>query len=139
MFEFLKNKFSKGHKSEELKYYFYLIDDEDDVLEIVSAQIERTFPCKVKTFNKTFLAIESLQQETIAPDLIYSDIKMGKESGFCVRDKIKSLGLNIPILFITGLVGDEGFANGYWSINKPVSTASLKKYTYELLSSAASK
>lgn len=119
--------------SENKDYLFYLIDDEKDVLEVLKNLLQDTFSCKVKTFTSTAKALESLTAEVRAPDLIYSDISMGKDSGLCIREKIDNLGANIPVLFVTGLSGPEGFFDGYWSINKPVSVKSLKKFTLALL------
>ena len=130
MFDLFKKKQSGP------KYLFYVIDDEEKVLDTLATLIEMTFPCKVKKFTTLESAVDSLGKETLAPDLIFSDIKMGRESGLSIRDRLKEMGANIPVLFITGLAGEEGFHNGYWSINKPVSAASLKKYTNTLLNQA---
>jgi len=135
MFDFFKNKAKKDVP----KYYFYVIDDEPDVLEVIVDLIESTFPCVVKKFTKVSDALDALKKETLAPDLIYSDIKMGSESGLLLKDKVELLGHNIPILYITGLSGQEGLMNGYWSINKPVSKASLKKYTKILFEEARTR
>jgi len=135
MFNIFKNIFRKN----ESKYYFYVIDDEPDVLEVVADLIESTFPCVVKKFTKVKDALVALERENLAPDLIYSDIKMGNESGLLLRDKVDVMGHNIPILYITGLSGQEGLMNGYWSINKPVSKASLQKYTKILLDETKTK
>ena len=115
------------------RYLFYLIDDETDVLEVITDILETHFSCNVETFTSTKDALASLQQASIAPDLIYSDIRMGKVSGLCIREQLKELEIDIPILFVTGLTGQERFQDGYWSINKPIAIASLKKYTKEVL------
>jgi DNA-binding NtrC family response regulator len=127
MFDIFKKKRSAD------SFYFYLIDDEEDVLEIISEHIKETFPCQVKTFLNINDALTSLESETIAPDLIYSDIMMGDVSGLSIIKKLEEINSTIPVLFITGLKGQEGLHSGYWSINKPVSTASLEKYTFHLL------
>lgn len=130
MFNILKKKQPK----KEVDYFFYIIDDEEDVLEILTELVEQTFSCKTKSFSHLDDALKELKKEMVAPNLIYSDIMMGKESGLSMIKTINELGHNIPILFITGLSGEEGLQDGHYSINKPVSKASLIKYTTKLLS-----
>jgi len=121
--------FNLFNKKKENEYYFYLIDDEEDVLEVISDLVESTFPCKVQTFTSIDKLLDYLKNSAISPDLIYSDVKMGEESGWRLKEKLLKSGYNIPVLHITGLTGEEGFINGHWSINKPVAKASLVKYT----------
>jgi FixJ family two-component response regulator len=129
------NFFKKNGK----EYYFYALDDEADVLEIIVDLIETTFPCKVKQFSNMKDLIAELKKSTLRPDLIFSDVRLGNESGWHLKDMLSDLGYDIPILYITGLSGKEGFLNGFCSINKPVSKESLEKFTNILLEESKKK
>ncbi len=76
-----------------------IVDDEDEIRELIGLQLEnpdRTFFHAANGLE----AIDLLSKQSI--DLVISDIAMPKMNGFELLRKIKLLGLNTPIIILTG-------------------------------------
>ncbi len=105
-----------------------IVDDEDEIRELIGLQLEDS--------NRNFYfaangveAIDILNKQKI--DLVISDIAMPKMNGFELLRKIKLLGLNTPVIILTGHA-DSMVANQLRTysvrsfINKPWNRAELE-------------
>ncbi len=82
-----------------MSYTVLIVDDEDEIRELIGLQLaspERTFLYAANGLE----AIEILTKQNI--DLVVSDIAMPKMNGFELLRKIKLLGLNTPVIILTG-------------------------------------
>lgn len=76
-----------------------IVDDEEEIRELIGLQLaspERTFHYAANGVE----AIDILSKESI--DLVVSDIAMPKMNGFELLRKIKLLGLETPVIILTG-------------------------------------
>ena len=98
-----------------------IVDDEDEIRELIGLQLaspDRSFQYAANGME----AIDILSNGSI--DLVISDIAMPKMNGFELLRKIKLLGLNTPVIILTGHA-DSMVANQLRSysvksfINKP--------------------
>lgn len=76
-----------------------IVDDEEEIRELIGLQLvnpDRTFHFAANGVE----AIEILTKQNI--DLVISDIAMPKMNGFELLRKIKLIGLNTPVIILTG-------------------------------------
>lgn len=76
-----------------------IVDDEDEIRELIGLQLEDSGRQFIFAANGVE-AIDVLSKQKI--DLIISDIAMPKMNGFELLRKIKLLGLNTPVIILTG-------------------------------------
>lgn len=118
-----------------------IIDDEPNIVELVVTACKElgheTFP-----FVNSAKALEQL--ENIAPQLVISDIKMGKVDGFEILRRIKSSVDNCQVILMTGFGNEEiaekaiGEGARYY-IRKPFKIAEMQtrvKHTIEFTDTA---
>lgn len=76
-----------------------LVDDEKDIVEFLSYNLERSDYEVITAFN----GLEALEKLSSGPDLIILDVMMPKMDGFEVCDKIREMDnyKHIPIIFLT--------------------------------------
>lgn len=77
----------------------YIIDDEEDNLEIISSMI-KTQDFRYECFLSSEEAVAKC--EDFSPDLILTDMKMPGMNGLDVLKKMKTIDSEIPIIFISG-------------------------------------
>ena len=118
-----------------------IIDDEPNIVELVVTACKElgheTFP-----FVNSAKALEQLQN--IAPQLVISDIKMGKVDGFEILRRIKNSVENCEVILMTGFGNEEiaekaiGEGARYY-IRKPFKIAEMQtrvKHTIEFTDTA---
>ena len=76
----------------------YIIDDDEAVLDSLSLLL-RSVGLVVATFDTTDSFLESYRA---TPGCLLLDIRMPNVSGLSFQDRINSLGISIPVIFITG-------------------------------------
>jgi len=105
-----------------------IIDDEPNIVELVVAACKdlnhETFP-----FVSSKKALEQL--ETISPQLVITDIKMDKVSGFDVLREVRNTLTNCQVILITGHgneeVAEQAFSQGARDyIRKPFKISEMK-------------
>ncbi|MBF0360082.1 MAG: response regulator [Oligoflexia bacterium] len=112
----------------------YIIDDEKDVLEVVELMLEEHFDCKVKKFTSIAQAIKSLKKEKVVPDIIISDVKIPNENGLALKNILEENTIpNIPIIFITGLNGDDIIEEDLVMLSKPINKNTLYREIHRLI------
>lgn len=112
-----------------------IVDDEEEIRELIGLQLENA--------NRSFFfaangveAIDILTKHKI--DLVISDIAMPKMNGFELLRKIKLLGLNTPVIILTGHA-DSMVANQLrtysvrFFINKPWNHTELEDAVMSIL------
>jgi two-component system NtrC family sensor kinase len=90
-----------GHKSQRPRIAW--IDDEVNILELVSEILEDRFD--LETFSDPELAVEQVLRHP--PDLVVTDIRMPKKSGFQVVALIRSHFKELPILVASGHASND--------------------------------
>jgi FixJ family two-component response regulator len=69
----------------------------------------------------------------ISPDLILCDVKLQNISCFKLKKILEDRLLKVPIIFVTGLCGEDGVEGGYHIIRKPINTINLEAMIKKLL------
>lgn len=110
------------------KGLFYIVDDEQSILEILS-DILSDLDFGVTTFNNANDLINSITED--APDVILSDIKMPEMNGVEMLHRLRDEGIDTPIIFISGYISKEimldALSHGaYGFIEKPFNEVHLK-------------
>lgn len=77
----------------------YLVDDEPDILEILS-EILNSAGIETHVFTEPEKLIAAIKNK--APDLVISDMKMPGLSGMDVLKQVKTFNPDIPVMFISG-------------------------------------
>src|SRR4051794_12981952 len=75
-----------------------LVDDEPDVLEILSKTFEKTH--RVLASSSANEALEILKRESV--DVIITDQKMPELTGIELVTKARALGVDVPAILLTG-------------------------------------
>ena len=105
-----------------------IVDDEPNIVELVVTACKElgheTFP-----FTNSQKALDQL--ETLAPELVISDIKMGKVDGFDVLRQVKSTLENCQVILMTGQgseeVAEKAIAEGArYYIRKPFKISEMQ-------------
>lgn len=126
-----------------LKSRVVIIDDEPEILEIISSQLtEHDF--EVFSFSDPETALEQLDK--IRPDVVLSDYQMPKKTGLDLLKDIKKTNQNLPVVFISGYLNTDVLVEilnlgAYGAIEKPFSlsraisicTAAVKQYKSQRL------
>lgn len=107
------------------KINIYVIDDQEDVLEVMEMQLSRIIDCEIETFTSHQQVLQKLNAG-IRPDLIISDINMPDGHGEIWGNALQAQGLNVPFLYYTGFDEDEIQAEeGSVIMSKPISDEHL--------------
>ena len=128
----------------EIKARVIIIDDEEDIVDILSMMMEDS-GYEVFSFTNGHHLLEEISE--ISPDIILSDISMPEMSGLELLDKVNEVMPHVPIIFISAFISKkimlEGLSKGVFSyIEKPfqeqhvvpiVTQAILKHRTEKLL------
>jgi len=107
---------------------FYIVDDEEPILEILEGLItELNFA--VKTFTNAKDLLNVLEEDS--PDVILSDIRMPEMSGDQLIKEIRKREIDTPVIFISGFISKEimldSLSHGaYGFIEKPFNEVYLK-------------
>lgn len=113
---------------------FYVIDDNPQIRKLISKILSSSIKeCSVKEFTSLKDALEGLKNCEIHPDLIISDVMMPGENGLKLKRILKKESIDIPILFVTAMGGDEIFDNEYSIMSKPFSKQKLLSKISELM------
>ena len=105
---------------------FYVIDDEPAIREILQEQLESWFDCSVLAFGSVSDALDALKQSPILPNVILSDVRMPGESGFSLKSALTAKGIDVPVILITGLDGEEILEDDTIVMSKPINMKHLK-------------
>lgn len=81
--------------------FIYLIDDEVEILDVVSDIIKKHININIRKFNSPIPCLEELKKGNI-PSLIIVDIKMPKMNGLEFIEKVNHLKIKKPIIVISG-------------------------------------
>lgn len=82
-----------------LEQTVYIVDDDLAVADSIKELVE-SVNLMAKTFNGAGDFIEHYKSDI--PCCLVLDVRMAKMSGLALQSKLKSLGVDIPIIFITG-------------------------------------
>jgi signal transduction histidine kinase/CheY-like chemotaxis protein len=109
-----------------------VIDDEADILAAVGLLLKQ-WGCAVITADSGAQALEKLQAEDLAPDLIVSDFRLrNSETGIdAIRTLRSQFGDGVPSLLLTGDTAAEQLrkaaASGLEVLHKPLNAQQLKR------------
>lgn len=120
-------------KSKVAQNVVYLIDDDLDILDVYEDFINHSLKdLSVKKFSCLKKALESLEGEVVKPNLIVCDIRLPDENGLKLFEHLKGLGLDIPVLHVSGLDGEDIHTPKYNILSKPIDPddfiENIKKY-----------
>lgn len=76
-----------------------IVDDEPDMLKLLSMIIKEKTPYEVVTTNNPLEALEFVKKDNF--DLVIADLKMPGLDGIELLDAIKRVDENIPVIIIT--------------------------------------
>ena len=86
-------------KSSEKQHHVFLIDDDIDVLQVMSRALEQR-GLEVSRFTCAADCLKKLRSQTC--DLLITDLKMPEMDGIKLLAKVKSMIPSLPVLVITG-------------------------------------
>lgn len=105
---------------------FFVIDDEEGIRDLLKMNLMELYPCNVECFSTADDAIKALDNCKSTPDVILSDVRMPGTSGFRLGSKLADRNLDIPIVLITGLTGEEVFEGKNIVLSKPLNLRKIK-------------
>jgi DNA-binding NtrC family response regulator len=85
-----------------------VVDDEPDMLKLLSMIIKEKTQHKIVTTNNPLEALELIKQGGI--DLIIADLKMPGLDGSELLDAVKAFDQNIPVVIMTAFATEEASA-----------------------------
>lgn len=111
------------------KYSIVLIDDEKDLLNSLSSNLQEDF--QVSTFTDPHHALQFLQGSS--PDAIILDYHIPGVNTFEIFQQLRSRKVDQPVLFLTGETDTSVKVNGLDLgaddfLQKPITTTELKAY-----------
>jgi len=116
-------------------FFLYLIDDEEEISNFMETMLGSEFNCKFKKFITADSALDALKTETILPDLIISDVMMPGCSGFTLAALLKEEEIDVPIVFVTALAGEDVHDDSHTVLSKPFSKRQLVSEVSKILNS----
>lgn len=138
MFGFFKKKkdFQENTNLKKSKYNFLVIDDDQDILDIYQDEFEDRYQAKVNRCTGIECALTQIQSMPFLPDLIICDINMpGEKNGLHLQKQLREEGIQVPIIYISGLPGEEVDDGEYVVLSKPINMKKLDKLVKEKLAS----
>ena len=81
------------------------VDDEPDMLKLLSMIIREKTPHQIVTTNNPLEAVEIVKQGSI--DLVIADLKMPGLDGSELLDAVKKVDENIPVVIMTAFATEE--------------------------------
>lgn len=78
----------------------FVLDDEVEITELLHDELGEDY--QVMAFNSPQKLIQTLEQNTLTPAVLVTDLKMPEMTGLEVLAKIKKMGKNIPTLMFSG-------------------------------------
>lgn len=94
---------------QELNAHVVIIDDDPDIVELLSMMMEGA-GYRVSSYTSSKKLLEDVEE--LAPDLILSDISMPEMDGVTLMDEIVNIVPEIPFIFISGFISKEIILNG---------------------------
>lgn len=94
----------ENKKSSSLNPLIYVVDDEQDIIDILTEILEAQH-YTVKSFTKAKNALTELKQNK--PQVILSDMKMPQMSGLDFLKELNKFEPDIPLIFISGYLDKE--------------------------------
>lgn len=114
-------------KEEKKRGLFYVIDDEEAILDILSDHlVDMGF--EVKTFSRAQALLDEM--DLVLPDVLLSDINMPGMDGIQLIHRLREEKINIPVIFISGYITKEAILDAlsqgaYGFIEKPFNEMQL--------------
>jgi CheY-like chemotaxis protein len=97
----IKKSVQKKKEIEASAGMIFVVDDEDDILELTQVQLEE-YGYTVECFSNPLTALEELNNKT--PDLIITDISMPQMNGILFMQKVNRMKIHLPIIVVSGYV-----------------------------------
>lgn len=108
------DEFQKNHNEKGL---VFLIDDEPDILEVLTDSLE-DYGFSVKSYVRPDNFFEDVKK--YRPDVIITDYKMPQMNGFDIINFCKKLDPVVPVILLSGFLGKkeciDALANGFYAI-----------------------
>lgn len=86
-----------------------ICEDDADMLESI-CELLSDFGAQVDKYDNAGLALERIRQRP--PDVILSDISMPEMNGFEFLDALNSMGVQVPLIFLTGNADIDSYRRG---------------------------
>jgi DNA-binding NtrC family response regulator len=116
-----------------------LVDDDHDIVHIFNKGLTGKF--KVDAFSDSQQALDHFRRQANQYDLVLTDVRMPKVSGFELAKEVRRIRPDITILFMTAfaIIPDEYKqvfppADSSYFIEKPISIRKLEQIVTECLS-----
>lgn len=109
--------------SETTEMMFYIIDDEREVAETVRDGLELGLKCECFLFSSVDECLVQLDKKL--PQIILSDVHMPTGSGLRIIEELKNRKVQVPTIFITGVMDKTPKEENVIMIRKPVNFKNL--------------
>jgi DNA-binding NtrC family response regulator len=107
----------------------FIIDDEIDFSETLKEALELESGYSVQIFSNLDDALVSIESNT--PSIILSDVFMATGSGLRLVHELEERKINLPVVYITGMVDKLPNTEGLTMLRKPIKTDVLIKLIEE--------
>lgn len=103
-----------------------VVDDQPEVLDVVTAYLEGA-GAEVAASTDPSDALEALQDDPDAWDLLVTDYDMPSMTGAKLAEAVKTLAPDVPIILVTALAGEAGRSGDLFSavLSKPIDRSAL--------------
>ena len=107
------------------KYHFYVVDDVPQMTDFLGSMITSHFDAKVIPVHSAPEVLAKLGKEKRLPDLIVSDQAMPDMTGLQLKNEIRDRGFKIPMIFVSGIEGDDVIEDQMVMLGKPINAKVL--------------
>jgi two-component system phosphoglycerate transport system response regulator PgtA len=97
-----------------------IIDDEIDFADTLKEALEIESGFSVKIYSNLDDALVSI--ESNAPSIILSDVFMATGSGLRLVHELEERNINLPVIYITGMIDKLPNTEGLTMLRKPIKT-----------------
>lgn len=98
----IEQKKKEKEAKEDYDALIYLVDDEDDILDMLQVVINNDTNYKVETFNNPELALKAFVKKN--PDLVITDLSMPQMTGLELIKKLSFINQLVPVMILSGFV-----------------------------------
>lgn len=114
------------------KALVFIIDDQEDILSMLSEYLSEKFGFNCEGFTSLDDALSKIDEGQI-PSLILADVFMITGSGLRLNNELEKRSLEVPRIFISGLMDKLPNKEGYIILKKPIIFEDLDAHIKKLI------
>lgn len=112
----------------------FFVDDEIEIAQVLAEGIEIDYAKETQIFSSLDSCLEELDKQNL-PDVIICDVHMPTGSGLRLSSELEERSLNIPHIFLTGMIDKLPPQKNAHMLRKPTPIEKLVSKIKEITSS----